>query len=232
MNKLASSLPASMPAVIDPAGTGENFTDRYGATWNYANFRARLVDYASKIDRAYVEPDRDMSTQAWSKIFGDAFKPTHVTKAVALSETVVRASAPHAGERFIDQAPYSFPIRLNIQYRARVQGRVTGYHSGGTRLRNGFRTFELAKNGNRVPKNCSIAFTVVTDVPAPYDVYWKVRNGGSEAARANCLRGEITHTNSHNKSEPTAYAGYHYVEVYIVRSGVVVAKDRQEVIVT
>lgn len=139
---------------------------------------------------------------------------------------------PHEGETFIDRAPFGFPIRLNARYQARIRGRVTGFRSGTTRFKNGFRIYDLAKNGSRVPKNRNIAFSVNTDVPAPYSVYWKVRNGGMEAARANCLRGEITRTDGHTKSEPTAYAGYHYVEAYIVKDDAVVAQDRQQVIVT
>ena len=232
MNALAGSLPATMPAVMDPAGTGENFTDRYGATWNYSNFRTKIVDYADKIDRAYLDLDRDASIRAWCEVFGDAFRQTAMVKSAAVSETSVRASVPHEGESFIDRAPFNFLLRPSTRYRARLRGRVTGYCSGTVRLRNGFRTFDLAKNGNRVPKNRMIHFTVDTDVPAPYDVYWKVRNGGAEAAHAHGLRGEITRTGGRTKTEPTAYAGYHYVAVYIVKDGVVLTKDQQQVIVT
>ena len=70
------------------------------------------------------------------------------------------------------------------------------------------------------------------DVPPPYEVYWKIKNTGDEAARVNQLRGEIVHdAGSHQRSEPTAYRGSHYVECYIVKDRRVVAVDRQPVFV-
>lgn len=30
-----------------------------------------------------------------------------------------------------------------------------------------------------------------SDIPKPYDIYWKVRNVGYEAIRRNCIRGQI-----------------------------------------
>lgn len=65
-------------------------------------------------------------------------------------------------------------------------------------------------------------------VPEPYDIYWKVKNYGAEAERANCLRGQIVSGTKH-RSEPTAYRGHHYVEVYIVKNGRCVAINRQRV---
>jgi len=232
MNKLATSLPATMPAVMDPAGTGDSFALRYGATWDYHNFRAKMIDYAGKIEYAYSETDRDASIRAWRKVFGDDFKAAYQTKSAELSEEIVRASVPYRGEQFIDQAPFGFRLSARMPYSARIHGRVTGYRAGATRRRNGFRMFDLAKSGNRVPKNRSIDFSVTTNVSAPYTVYWKVRNGGKEAAGAQCLRGEISSTGGCTKSETTLYAGSHYVEVYIVKDGVVVAKGRQQVIVS
>ena len=72
---------------------------------------------------------------------------------------------------------------------------------------------------------------------SPYRVFWKVRNGGEEANKVSGgLRGEITEGTSssgtHQKTETTLYRGSHYVECYVVKDGVVVAKDRQTVIVT
>lgn len=42
LTKLADWLPETMPAVLDPGGTGDNFTDRYKDDWDYDNFRKRI----------------------------------------------------------------------------------------------------------------------------------------------------------------------------------------------
>ncbi len=62
----------------------------------------------------------------------------------------------------------------------------------------------------------------------PFEVWWKVRNRGEEAARLTsfaekfvaAIRGSVVHR------EQTQYRGRHYVEVYIVKDGRVVATAR------
>ncbi len=232
LDKLANSLPLSMPAVMDPAGTGENFTDRYKSDWNYENFRRQIKHYAAKVNEAYEEPDREESIKAWQAVFGDEFKPGSLAKVAAISPR--SASVPWEGEMFIDRAPYGIPIRLNPDYTLKISGRCTGLNSGTIKRRRGFRQYNLSDHGYQVAKQRSLLFKIArTNVPSLYDVYWKVRNGGDEAHRLGAQRGEITaDKGTHTRSETTSYRGTHYVECYIVKNGVVVAKDRQNVIVT
>jgi hypothetical protein len=229
MEKLAASLPATMPPVMDPGETGDNFSERYKESWNYTNFREQISRYADMVRAAYDEPDRDKSIALWRDIFGDSFKTGVLAKAADVA--TLSASSPWTGERFIDK-DLGFKIKLDPRYQVRISGRVTGLRTGQVYRRRGFREYELSREGNRVRKNRNIKFLATTNAPAPYDVYWKVRNGGKEAADAGQLRGEIKRSEGHTKNEPTAFAGYHYVEVYIVKDGVVVARDRQGVVVT
>jgi hypothetical protein len=47
------------------------------------------------------------------------------------------------------------------------------------------------------------------------------------------IRGQIVKdSGSRSCTEPTSFRGNHYVEVYIVKNGVVVAKDHDPVIIT
>lgn len=230
MEKLADALPETMPAVLDPAETGENFTDRYGETWNYSNFRTQIRSYATQMRTAYDERDRDTSAQKWRDVFGKNFKPdTAAKKAVC---DFLSPSVPWKGEQFINQTPYEFLYQLDPRFRTRITGQVIGLATNGRTQRNGFQKFELRKRGNLVPKQRKLLFTISTDVPKPYKVYWKVRNSGAEADRIYALRGEISQDDgSLQKEETTLYTGHHYVECYIVKNGVVVSLDRQNVIV-
>jgi hypothetical protein len=233
LERLASSLPAGMPAVMDPADTGDNFTDRYKDGWNYENFRTKIIYYSEKARAALDESDREKSIKLWQDIFGEGFKPGVLKKSAELAP--LSAAIPWAKEQFIDQAPTAFPIALYPKATVRISGRCTGLSVGTLTRKNGFRQFDLAKSGNRVQKNRSLRFTAATNVAAPYDLYWKVRNGGEEAAKsASGLRGEISKASDGDmtKMETTSYKGTHYVECYIVANGRVVARDRQTVIVT
>ncbi len=230
LGKLATALPAIMPDILDPAGTGDNFSARYKEEWNYSNFRTRMINYADQMRDAYEEKNRAIAIEKWQGIFGDTFKPGALGRK-ALGE-LFTASVPYAGEMFIDQQPYNFPVRIDPKFSARITGRVTGLAIGQVTRHNGFRQFELSKQGNRVPKNRRLQFTVATNVPAPDKVYWKVRNGGVEASEAQQLRGEISLDQGFKeKTERTLYTGQHYVECYIVKGGAVVARDRQGVFV-
>lgn len=68
-----------------------------------------------------------------------------------------------------------------------------------------------------------------TNCPKPYSIYWKVRNVGEEAIRRNMIRGEIKRTNSSHQIEHTDFYGHHYVECYLVKNGICVARDRIDV---
>lgn len=99
--------------------------------------------------------------------------------------------------------------------------------------RKGFRDGPLPKRGDRVRKHRKWRFKVEqSNIPEPYDVYWKIRNYGEEADQANSLRGDIhKDPGTHIWSEHTSYIGHHYVEAMIVKNGICVARSRQDVIV-
>lgn len=219
-----------MPPVMDPAGTGENFSERYADDWDYRNFRAQMIAYASKIRRAYEESDPETAIGLWQDIFGEEFKPGALAKVASLAP--LSASVPWRGEQFIDQHPHNIPVREPARYQARITGRCLGFSTGTGTRRNGFRQFNLVAHGNRVPKQRRLLFTIQTDAPAPFDLYWKVRNGGEEAARVGALRGEIRRDGgAHRHEETTLYAGDHFVDCYVVKDGEVVATGRQKVVI-
>jgi hypothetical protein len=231
LEKLGDSLPLTMPAVMDPAGTGDNFSDRYKVDWNYENFRNWIIYYGDKARQALDETGRDKSIALWREIFGGSFKPGALESVASMAP--LSASVPCRGEQFIDKPPFGYPVKLDSRWSVRVTAHCTGLKAGQWSRRTGFRQFNLASRGNRVPKNRSLKFTASTNVPAPYTVYWKVRNGGSEAAGRDELRGEIRQDGGENtRTETTSYKGTHFVDCYVVKGGVVVAKDRQVVIVT
>lgn len=95
---------------------------------------------------------------------------------------------------------------------------------------NGFRPAWLRKMlRDRIPlrtrKNLDFSIEAC-DVPEPYVVKWKVLNRGIEAERRDNIRGQILEPNrGQGRHEVTSFRGDHYVECYIVKDGVVVARD-------
>jgi hypothetical protein len=79
--------------------------------------------------------------------------------------------------------------------------------------------------------NKGLDFTITEcGVPEPYDVKWKVLNRGEEAERRNNIRGQIIASSRPGmRHERTSFRGEHVVECYIIKDGIVVARDAIDV---
>lgn len=149
-----------------------------------------------------------------------AAAPSTIVKSVAPAGP--RRRAPE--EQFIEEM---FPVdeRYNVSTICDVS--EPAYPNRAARRR------ALRSRAGRVPKERQLLFRVVnTDVPAPYSVFWKIRNSGPEAERRGQLRGQIHPDEGRlERSERTSYMGHHYTECYIVKDGVCVARAREPVII-
>lgn len=83
-----------------------------------------------------------------------------------------------------------------------------------------------------IPKGCKIFFNATTNVPKPFSVHWQTVNTGKEASDSNCLRGGINEAKTLGAGglrhkEDTAYTGLHWVECFIIKEGVCVARSSE-----
>jgi hypothetical protein len=78
-------------------------------------------------------------------------------------------------------------------------------------------------------KHYSLRFKAKTNILWPYKVYWQVVNTDEEARAANCLRGGfydgIIEKGGRVRKESTLYRGIHWIECFIVKNGVCVARS-------
>ena len=227
----------------------KNFVMSFLATYGYsgkeyarivADFFAYLLVIADADNRSYVETAKSRADKAlafeaegkdeeatteWKKVFGDSFPATGVEKSVGI--TLVQKIAtltvryPSADEQFLD-TDYNITFAIAPHYSISIDAQVT---------QNGFRTGWLSsfiRQRFLLLKSKKLVFSIrQNDVPSPFSVMWKVRNFGEEAQRANGLRGEISYDmGSHKKEERTLYYGEHYVECYIVKDGMCVARTQ------
>lgn len=221
LDSYLAAFPDYMPRIEDPTCPEVDYNHRWDND-QYLNFRNKISYYASKARAAYDEDDRSESIKLWRELFGEQFAPD-TTKGLAgalatLNTLSVRKSDP--GEKFIEDM---HSVNLVSSYKLKIIGT--------TRPKNGFRVYTLPKRGNRVEPGRIIRFTIAKcTVPGDYRVFWKIKNRGKAATEAKCLRGEVIEGASWH-DEPTAYRGNHYVECYIVKNGICVARDRQLVII-
>ncbi|WP_315437247.1 nucleotide-binding domain-containing protein [uncultured Selenomonas sp.] len=177
-------------------------------------FVTKAKKAASKIADA-ISNKEDMNS-VLREVLGTEFPA--VAKAVAkLYET--SSLCFHNTEQFIEKM-----LPVDIRYSLQLECRVT---------QDGWRDFflrEFVRDGGILRRNKSLDFFINnTNCPEPYSIYWKVRNVGRVAEEKDLIRGQIRCTNSTHQKEHTDFQGGHYVECYLVKNGVCVAKDRIDV---
>lgn len=149
----------------------------------------------------------------WKKIFGRPVPNLESTK-VAASTFLFNDT-----EEFIED---EFPV--DVRYSVTVDCTVT---------QDGFRTDSLRRmlaRGMWLRPQKTLDFIVTEcEVEEPFVIKWKVLNRGDEAERRNEIRGRIIHSDSKTHRECTRFRGEHYVECYVLKDGVVVARDHVEV---
>lgn len=87
----------------------------------------------------------------------------------------------------------------------------------------------------KVPKHCDIYFVASSNVPKPYEVFWQVVNTGEEARNREGLRGGIYHSKTAgkgglNQKEYSEFSGTHWIECFIVKDGVCVARSNEFIV--
>ena len=179
-------------------------------------FQSKAKKAASRCQEAIDAEGEAARAKIWRKVFGKQFpKPEAAEKSARYSFDT---------EEFIEDRVTAVDIRYNIELDCEVRE--------GTTLRDMLR--RKLSNRERVPVGRHLRFFITEcNVPGNYQLLWKVRNRGQEAINREMLRGEITPDkgNGREKIESTDFPGNHYVEVYAVKDGVCVARDRIPVLI-
>lgn len=119
-----------------------------------------------------------------------------------------------------------FPVIRNCYYQMKINCRIR--YDGRTEFLG-----SMLNRGLKITKGSELYFYVENDCSkyGSYEVYIKVKNNGVEAAKANCLRGEIKHFDVTKKyhRETALYTGEHLVECYLIKNGQCVVVDNIKV---
>lgn len=173
-----------------------------------SNFITKAKKAYSNVVDAIEKKENDTVYAIWKKVFGYPFPYPKSIKESALNYT--------PNEEFIEDL---FPV--DITNRLRIECEVK---------QDGFRT-ELLRKIGVLKVNKKLKFYIEdTDVVRPYTVKWKVKNEGAIAKARNNFRGQIINDDgSEIRNENSNFAGPHFVECYIIKNNICVARDRIEV---
>lgn len=181
-------------------------------------FQKKAKKAAAKCQEA-LDADTDKKTiKLYREVFGRSF-PAEVPTVIK-SEAMAQDFSRYTTEQYIEDV---YPV--DVRYDLDIDSEVTGDGAAASKLR------RMAEAFIWLPKARSLRFYVEQcNVPPPYDVMWKVRNVGGEAERRKMIRGQIeSDGGKKQKYESTDFHGDHFVEAYIVKDGVCVARDLIEV---
>jgi len=217
----------SVPPWVDDC-IGQNLADRLTQT-GFDNLKSQLRRWA-RLAREALDATASESVDKWKKLFGDSFGASTASSTLTLTAsapTPVTPTYEHQmapGELTITER-FGYPERRTATDTFRIVGRMSPTKKDRGRYR------PLSANGNLVPIGRSLQFEIdACTVQQPYDVYWKVRNAGPEAASRKEFRGEIMERGQviHETSD---FPGAHWVQAWIVKDGVAVATATQDVII-
>lgn len=176
-----------------------------------AKFQPKAKKAYNRCVGAIEAEGKSMANSIWREVFG-----TFVPRAKSPNDVRLFKNT----EEFVEDR---YPV--DISETVSIDCRVTQDGWRPMKLR------EMLRTGTWLKVDKKLRFMVVEcSVPQPYKVKWKVLNRGPEAERRNSIRGQIVDsTVSGVRDERSDFPGEHLVECYIVKDGIVVARDRIDV---
>ncbi len=180
------------------------------------SFKRKAKKAYNLAEEAIEASSENIQHNKWRDIFGNDFPKyeKEETEALALN------AAYRNTEQFIES---SFPVAINYDLTINCEVTQNGFRTGLLR--------DFLANKIRLKPNKSLRFFVENiDVPFPYQLKWKVTNRGEQAIKRDCKRGQIIDDlGSFERRETTDFKGSHFVECYVIKNNMVVAKDSIDV---
>lgn len=211
-------------SVAAPVDNGRDLTPRQIDTQKMTNWKNRLKSKLEDLDVLFKSDcTKEDALQAWYGFFNHDFWNEQLSESSNYSQfsTLIIKSVRSFSdtEQFIEDL---YPV--NLSYSCKVSCYVSG-DGWRPKLLSEF----LSLLRRYLPHNFEIRCVMeYTNCPPPYKIFWKVKNVGPEAERRNQLRGQIVEKGK-TLVEHSRFFGNHYIECYIIKNGVCVAKSRIDI---
>ena len=211
-------------SVAAPVDNGRNLTPRQIDTQKMTNWKNRLKSKLEDLDVLFKgDCTKEDALQAWYGFFNHDFWNEQLSESSNYSQfsTLIIKSVRSFSdtEQFIEDL---YPV--NLSYSCKISCYVSG-DGWRPKLLSEF----LSLLRRYLPHNFEIRCVMeYTNCPPPYKIFWKVKNVGPEAERRNQLRGQIVEKGK-TLVEHSRFFGNHYIECYIIKNGVCVAKSRIDI---
>ena len=209
-------------SVVAPVDNGRDLTPRQSDKQKMINWKNRLKSKLADLDVLFSEDcTQTDAIQAWYGFFNHEFWNESTTKSEYNTLQPFKKSVCSFvdNEQFIEDM---FPV--NLMYSCKISCLVSG---------NGWRPTPIGEFlsllKRYLPHRFEIRCTMeYTNCPWPYKIFWKIRNVGVEAEKRDMLRGQI-YEKGKTIVEHSNFFGKHYIECYIIKNGVCVARDKVDI---
>lgn len=176
------------------------------------NFIPKAKKACNRIQEAIDKNDNATVYGIWKKVFGMEFPYPKVN--------LEKSSNYTEKEEFIEQL---YPVDIINSLSIDCLVTQDGFQDQMLRF--------IIGNNRFLARNKKLKFKIIhTDVYAPYFVKWKVKNKGAIAKSKDNFRGQIINgTGENERTERSTFGGSHYVECYVIKDEICVARDRIDV---
>lgn len=214
--------------VENPVNTAENFADRWG------DFPQREENFYTWLTKAKEDFIEIFNTEGFAKSIEnlrESFGERIVNEALRRKD-LDNFVESRKSIRQANSGIFSVPYRETPRWFMDLEKEVTI----SARYRDADGKDHTLLSSYPLPKDVEIRFTAITDVRKPFSVFWQVVNTGQEAAaEEKGLRGEIfpakiAGSGGLRHKETTLYEGTHWIECFIVKEGVCVARSREFIV--
>lgn len=210
------------PKIMNPVDPRENFADKWGEHPERRDaFHEWLTSVRNDISEASQITVAEDAVSYLSPMLGH--KPVEAAGRNLFPSAVRSRSLDAATKTTVLLAEHKKKLDWPERKKFKVEI-ITA-----TTDRKGFRRQEFANNGEPLPKHATLWFRAKTNTPKPFDVYWQVVNTGSDAIRAEGLRGGFDKGQIEKgrlkKKESTLYSGSHSIECFIIKNDYCTARS-------
>ena len=198
----------------------ENLLSGYSET-NKNYLLDRLTGFINSAAKAINEDTTPAKAcKYWQRHFGKKRFLLSDSDDVTQDSTLVRADFSQGiviyreTEEFIENR---YPVHLMYELKIDCEITQDGYRPWSLR--------DLLRLKLPLFPNKNLKFSITkNNCPEPFSIKWKVCNVGEEALKRDCIRGTIF-DGYDSIQETTNFKGEHFVECYLIKNGICVAKD-------
>jgi len=215
--------------VSNPVNPLENFADKWQ---EYPNREKKFRKWLSQAQIDFGTALRSGNIQSLGEVIRPCIGDKAINEALKHFPQTGKTEST-ASLTMITKTPSFFdvPHREKPKWNMAIRSSVDIY--GRYKYNGQWHAFQ--SNSTALPKHYDLLFTANTDVQKPFDVFWQVVNTGSEAELANGLRGQIFHSKTAGvggltQKESTLYTGSHWIECFIIKDGICVAKSGELIV--